>query len=198
MWTDAGRYGERAGRAALGRLLAAALLLAGAAPASALSTDSGEPILIEADRAERDDARRVTIYRGNVVIDQGSLRITGDTVTIHFDIRDDVAKIVSVGVPAHFRQLPDGETVHRKAWAKRIEYFNRQDLIVLLGDARYAKGGDRVQAERLVYDSLNARFKALAAIAEDAAEGAAGGGGASGKKPERVRIRIERKKDPGQ
>ena len=194
MWTGARRHGERPGRAALRRLLAAGLLLAGAAPAAALSTDSDEPIAIEADRAERDDTRRVTIYRGNVVIDQGSLRITGDTVTIHFDIRDDVAKIVSVGAPAHFRQLPDGETVHRKAWAERIEYFNRQDLIVLLGDARYAKGGDRVQAERLVYDSLNARFKALAAVAA----GAAGDGGASGKKPERVRIRIERKKDPAQ
>ena len=65
---------------------------------------------------------------------------------------------------------------------------------MLLGDARYAKGGDRVQAERLVYDSLNARFKALAAIAAPAAES----GGASEKKPERVRIRIERKKDPAQ
>ena len=194
MWTGAGRHGERTGRAAVRGLLAAGLALAGAAPAAALSTDSGEPIVIEADRAERDDVRRVTIYRGNVVIDQGSLRITGDTVTIHFDARDDVAKIVSVGAPAHFRQLPDGDTVHRKAWAKRIEYFNRQDLIVLLGDARYAKGGDRVQAERLVYDSLNARFKALAAVAADPPEG----GSAAEKKPERVRIRIERAKDPAQ
>ena len=195
MWTDAGRHGERAGRAALGRLLAAALLLAGAAPAAALSTDSGEPIAIEADRAERDDARRVTIYRGNVIIDQGSLRITGDTVTIHFDARGDVTKIVSVGAPAHFRQLPDGDTVHRKAWGKRIEYFNRQDLIVLLGDARYAKGGDEVRAGRLVYDALNARFKALADVAADPP---AAGGGAPEKEPERVRIRIERKKDPAQ
>ena len=194
MWTGARRHGERAGRAAVRRLLAAGLLLAGAAPAAALSTDSGEPIAIEADRAERDDARRVTIYRGNVIIDQGSLRITGDTVTIHFDARGDVTKIVSVGAPAHFRQLPDGDTVHRKAWGKRIEYFNRQDLIVLLGDARYAKGGDEVRAERLAYDALNARFKALADVAADAPAG----GGAPEKKPERVRIRIEREKDPAQ
>ena len=153
--------------------LLAALLLAGAAPAHALSTDSDQPISIVADAAEHDDATRITIYRGNVVIDQGSLQIT------------------ALGIPAHFRQLPDGDTDFRKAWAKQMEYFPEQDLIMLSGEAHYEKGGSRVQAARLVYDSLNARFKALT---DAAAASADEDDQPAGKKPERVRIQIKPKK----
>ena len=189
MWKDAARGHERIRRA--GCRLLAAVLLASVAPAHALSTDSEQPISILADQAEHDDATRITIYRGNVVIDQGSLHITGDTVTINFDARDEVTKITAAGAPAHFRQLPDGDTNHRKAWAKQMEYFPEQDLIMLSGDALYEKDGSRVQADRLVYDSRNSRFKALtdaagAPTSED--------GQATEKKPERVRIQIKPKK----
>ena len=189
MWTDATRSDETVRRA--GCWLVAAMLLASATPAHALSTDSDQPISILADRAEHDDATRITIYRGNVVIDQGNLHITGDTVTVNFDARDEVTKITAVGAPAHFRQLPDGDANHRKAWAKRMEYFPEQDLIMLFDEARYEKDGSRVQADRLVYDSRNARFKALTHAA-GAAPGA--DGQAVEKKPERVRIQIKPKK----
>ena len=189
MWTDADRGSERTRR--LKGWLVAALLLAGAVHARALSTDHEQPIAIQADRAEHDDARRTTIYRGNVVIDQGSLHITGDTVTIRFGAQDEVSKITAVGAPAHFRQLPDDETGHRKAWAKRMEYFPGQDLIALFGEARYETEGSRVQADRLVYDSRNSRFKALM----DAAEALSSEEDqTTGKKPDRVRIQIRPKK----
>ena len=188
MCTDA-RSNERTHR--LRCRLLAALLLASVTPAHALSTDSEQPISIVADAAEHDDATRITVYRGNVVIDQGSLHITGDTVTVNFDALDQVTKITSVGTPAHFRQLPDGDTNHRKAWAKQMEYFPEQDLIMLFGDARYEKDGSRVEADRLVYDSRNARFKALT---DTAGTPSGEDGQAAGKKPERVRIQIKPKK----
>ena len=195
MCTNAVPGSEHARRAA-SRLLAG-VLLASAAHVHALSTDSDQPITIQADRAEHDDAARTTIYHGGVVIDHGSLHILGDTVTIRFDGEDEVAKITAVGVPAHFRQLPDGDTSHRKAWAERMEYFPEQDLIVLLGEARYEKeDGSRVQADRLVYDLLNARFKALADDRSPASPAGDAGSGdrATGGKPGRVRIKIKAKK----
>ena len=190
MWTDTARSCELVRRA--GRRLVAAVLLASVAPAHALSTDSEQPISILADQAEHNDATRITIYRGNVVIDQGSLHITGDTVTINFDAQDEVTKITAIGVPAHFRQLPDGDANHRKAWAKQMEYFPEQDLIMLMGEALYEKDGSRVQADRLVYDSRNARFKALAGAAAGAPSGQ--DGQADVKKPDRVRIQIKPRK----
>ncbi len=189
MWTDARPGGER--RRRLRRRLVAALLLAGAVPLHALPTDSDQPIDIVADGAEHDGARRTTTYRGNVVIEQGSLHMTADTVVVLFDQHDRVAKITSIGAPVHFRQLPEGEAGHRKAWANRMEYFPEQDLINLSGEARYESGGSRVQAGRLEYDSLNARLRALAdATAPSSGEDAR----AAGKEPERVRIRIEPRK----
>ena len=176
--------------------LVAALLLAGTVAAHALSTDSDQPIEIAADGAEHDDARRITTYRGNVVIDQGSLHITGDTVTVIFDVNDQVTKITSAGAPAHFRQLPDGDTDHRKAWAKQMEYFPEQDLINLSGEAVYERDGSRVQADRLVYDSLNARFRALTDAGAQSSSGDSGGSGDAGSKPQRVRIQLKPTKNP--
>ena len=185
MCTDPARGSELARRAT--GWLVAGLLLASAAPARALSTDSGQPISIQADRAEHDDANRTTIYGGDVVIDQGSLRILGDTVTIRFDGRGEVVKMIAVGAPAHFRQRPDGDAGHRKAWARRMVYFPEQELMVLFEEARYEKGdGSQVQADRLAYDSHNARFKALTDTAD-------GGDRATDRKPGRVRIEIRPK-----
>ena len=182
MSTHAARHGDR-----LRRAVAALLLLAGTGHALALPGDSDQPISIAADRAEHDDARRITIYRGNVEIDQGSLHIFGDNVTIQFDGQDEVAKITVLGAPAHFRQLSGADASQRKAWAERMEYFPGQDLIMLLGEARYEKDGSHVRADRLVYDSRNARFKALTDTAGD-------GDRADAKAPERVRIEIKPKK----
>ena len=170
--------------------LVTGLMLAIAMPASALSTDSDQPIDIVADRAEHDDAKRITIYRGNVVIDQGSLHITGDTVTIQFDAQDEVAKMIAVGELAHFRQLADGETEYRKAWAKRMEYFPGHNLIALFDDARYEKEGSEITASRLVYDSFNARFKALTDDAQTSAESDSAG---TEEEPQRVRITLQPK-----
>ena len=186
MSTHAARHVDR-----LRRALAAVLLLAGSGHALALPGDSDQPISIAADRAEHDDARRITIYRGNVEVDQGSLHLTGDNVTIQFDGSDEVAKITVLGAPAHFRQSTGAGAGQRKAWAQRMEYFPGQDLIMLLGEARYEKDGSHVRADRLVYDSRNERFKALTDTASD-------GDRTDAKAPERVRIEIRPKKDASQ
>ena len=159
--------------------------------AGALSTDREQPIEIEADRAEVDDQRRVTIYRGDVVIIQGSLRITGDTVWIHYDERDDLTKMVSVGRQAHFHQLPDEEPEFRIAYADRLEYYKDRDLIVMLGNASYRQGQDKITANRIVYDSRLARMKADAWSPTRAPTTA---GTPEGARPGRIKIKIVPKK----
>jgi len=151
----------------LGRGVALAcwlLFSATSVPVNALTTDREKPIEIEADSAEEDGVKGVRIFRGDVIITQGTLRITGSQVTIHYDENDDFKKMVTLGKPARFRQLPDGkkdeEVNYQRASASRMEYYKQKDLIVLLGNAVYGQGGDRVAADRIEYDSKNSRMKA--------------------------------------
>ena len=157
----------------------------------ALSTDRGEPIVIEAQAAEADSRSKVTVYRGDVVITQGTLRITGDTVWIHYNDANAITKAVSVGKPAKFRQLPDNKKDYMTADAERMEYHADQDLIFLLGNARYGEGEDEITAQRIVYDSRKGSIKAGANPdgnqSSDSAKGESDGS-------DRVRITITPKK----
>jgi len=171
-----------------------ALLAACPAPALALATDREQPIEIEADSAEADDGKRVTIYRGDVVITQGTLRISGDQVTIHYDEGNDFTKMVTLGNPARFRQLPDGKTDedanYQQARASRMEYYKENDTIVLLGNAQYGQGGDQIAADRIDYDAKNSRMKARTMTASSKNKADA----KQQKKKGRVRITIQPKK----
>jgi lipopolysaccharide export system protein LptA len=126
----------------------------------ALSTDREEPIVIEAQAAEANNRTQITIYRGDVVITQGTLRITGDTVWIHYNNANAITKAVSEGKPAKFRQLTDGSKDYMTADAERMEYHAEQDLILLLGNARYGEGKDKITAPRIVYNSRQGRVQA--------------------------------------
>lgn len=143
----------------------ALLLTAFATGASALSSDRDQPINIEANQAEADDVRHVTVYRGDVLITQGSLKISGDLVTIHFDENQEMTKMVAQGKPATFVQKPDGNEPDQHAEAKTLEFYAHDDTIVLLGDALSWQGDNRIKAEKIVYDTRQGRIKADAAAA---------------------------------
>ena len=54
----------------------------GSVSAWALPNDQEQPIRIQADDAQLDDKNGVATYKGDVIITQGSMKITGNTVTI--------------------------------------------------------------------------------------------------------------------
>ena len=55
----------------------AALTAALAAPVLALSTDRDQAIEVHADRFDGDEVKQTAVYTGNVIVDQGSMQITG-------------------------------------------------------------------------------------------------------------------------
>lgn len=173
-------------------LLALSLL----APPSALAlpTDSEQPVKIEADWAEADEVRRITIYKGRVIVEQGTIRITGDVVTMYYNESSELNKLVSVGRPARFRQQVDAAGTMQRARGGRIEYLVPKDTMILLSNATLSEGGKKVSADRIVYDTLNGKLKAevnpqLAAKGE--------GAGAPKRPKGRVLITIEPEKKPG-
>lgn len=132
----------------------------------ALSTDKDQPIEIEADTAELDDQKGITIYRGNVVVVQGSIRMTGDTMTVYYNKDKDLDTVIMEGVPATYRQLPDDSKVYDEAEALRMEYYETKSLIVLIDQAVVKQEGLRFSGSRIDYDTLNSKIKAKGETSE--------------------------------
>ncbi len=167
---------NRGPRGALAAGLALASLTALAAtaspPAAAREGDRQQPAEIEADRAEIDRSEGVAHYYGDAVFTQGTLRVTGDQITIHAPAGQ-LERAEAEGEPATFRQETNaGRIVNARA--RRIDYANQAQRVTLIGDAEVVRGGERFQAHRIVYYTATDRVEAR--------------GGESGG---RVHIRIE-------
>ena len=128
--------------------------------ALALSTDRDQPVHIEADRGELDDVTGVTIYEGRVVVTQGSIKITGDRVVLHYDDQRDISRAEAVGKPATYQQLSDGESEPLQARALRMDYQVKDGVIDLYDDASVLQSGNSLFGNRITYDTLNERVKA--------------------------------------
>ena len=125
----------------------------GSAAAWALPSDRDQPIRIQADSAELDDKQGVAVYRGDVIITQGTLKITGDTVTITQTASGDIDVFTSVGNLAYYEQKPAVDKEIVKAYGKTIQYFASNERIVLIDQAKVIQEGNTFEGEKIVYDT---------------------------------------------
>ena len=121
--------------------------------AHALPSDSQQPIHVKADSAEMDDKRGVAIYRGDVIITQGTLKITGDTVTITLNNEGDIDVFTSVGKPAYYEQLPATDKEIVQAYDLTIQYFANTEKIIIQDQAKVIQQGNTFKGEKIVYDT---------------------------------------------
>lgn len=154
----------------------------------ALSTDKDQPIEIEADAAELDDQKGVTVYTGNVVVSQGSIRMTGDKMTVYYTKDNDLDTVIMLGQPATYKQLPDNSEIYDEAEALRMEFYNLKNLVVLIDNALVKQEGLRFSGNRIEYDTETSKIKARGAPDNTAADEEKPSG--SG----RVKITIQPKK----
>jgi len=107
---------------------------------NALPTDREQPLKISADSAIRDDALGETRYIGDVELQQGSLSIKADLLTINHS--DSTASVViAEGDPATLSQIPEANSAPVTAQARQIEYYRVEDKVVLRDDARIEQEG---------------------------------------------------------
>ncbi len=128
------------------------LLLLGIANdrAMALPDDRQQPIRIRADQAIRDEKLGTTVYSGNVIMDQGSLHIEADRVTI-YRLVEEADKIVAEGKPAHLQQRPEEGKGLMHARAGIIEYYKAEDRVHMRDDARIEQDGSTVRGNTIDY-----------------------------------------------
>lgn len=141
---------------------------------TALEADRGQPVYMEADGVEIDEKSGASVYQGNVILTQGSIRITAETVEIQQKAEGDKGRIEASGNPVTFSQeTDDGKTIRGRA--SQIEYDTDDELLVMIGDAELEQGKDTFSSDRIIYDRARAVVKA----------------GASAKGKQRVRMTIQ-------
>ncbi len=129
-------------------------------PTMALEGDDKQPVLIEADKVEVDEGKSTSLYIGHVQIDQGSMRLLADRVTVHHQKDRRIKYIIARGEPVFYKQLLDDNQGEMQAFAKRMDYDAVRDELILTGDALVIQGKDRIASDRIVYDRGNARVQA--------------------------------------
>lgn len=155
--------------------LAAVLALGASAPALALPEDRDQAIFIQSDRAERDERTGTTLYTGDVEIDQGSLHISAERVTIR-DSDEQVSEILATGKPAKMHQKPAPEREPVYARALTIQYDVAKEVLTLIEEASVTQEGTTVTGDRIEYFVREQRVKA------------SGGGASTGQ--DRVKVVI--------
>lgn len=124
------------------------LLCANAAVAS--SNDIQQPINIEADRAELDQHKQISIYTGNVILHQGGIEIRASTVKV-FTKEGKLQHISAEGNPVQYRQQRENEEdIH--GVSQRVEYETQPKHLLLLGKAELWQGKNHFSGERIEYD----------------------------------------------
>jgi lipopolysaccharide export system protein LptA len=127
--------------------------------------DRKKPMYLEADRAtvedvNRKEASRVTVFTGNVIITQGTMRINADKVIMKEDLNG-FKHATATGDLVSFRQKRDGLDEYVEGWSQRVEYDSKTDKIELFRQARLKRGSDEVQGDYISYDMNSEFFKVI-------------------------------------
>jgi len=127
------------------------LILLMAGPAYALSTDKEQPINIKADRLDIDEAKGISVYRGNVVLIQGSAKLYADVLRVYSNAQRELSHIEAMGKPAKFRQLMDETHEEVTGEALEIIYQVTKEYVVFKGSAYFWKCGDEFSGNEVEY-----------------------------------------------
>jgi lipopolysaccharide export system protein LptA len=107
---------------------------------------------IEADSVEIDDKKGLTVYRGNVDVRQGTLRVKGSTLVIE-KVNGEVKIVTVIGKPAAYRQRPDNKKQDVTAKARKLQLYPKRNLVRLERDARIVQEGNVYTGNIIEYDN---------------------------------------------
>lgn len=125
-----------------------------------LSSDREQPINIVANRAQVDNIRGIAIYEGDVIVTQGTIKITAQKLTLHFVNEQDIERVVAEGEPSTFKQTPDNKKGDINAKAMEMEYLANEDMLHLRKKAQLWQGKDYFSGEAISYNTQRGIIKA--------------------------------------
>lgn len=130
----------------------------------ALPDDAQKELQIDAASSDFDVKTRTMTHTGDVVLEQGSLKINADKIIYYGDqdpkAKARTSKIVAIGNPARFQQTPKLNESPVKAVANRLEYIIKAETLYLIDKASLDQDGSSLSGNRIEYDVKNALVKA--------------------------------------
>ena len=138
------------------RGLLACALAAACTLVQAEKADRDKPTQVEANRMSADDARRLNIFEGDVVVTKGTMRLSAERLVVRQDA-EGFQYATATGKPARFRQRQDPRPGEKEGiWidgeALRIELDDRNQKIELFDKARVNRGCDEVAGDYIAVD----------------------------------------------
>jgi lipopolysaccharide export system protein LptA len=155
------RRSERPLACSLAAVLAATLLAVHPG-AVAERADRDKPIHLEADRVTIDDAKKLSVFEGSVVLTQGTMTLRANRMNVREDAQG-FQHAVAYGDPAYFRQKRDDVDEYIEAWAQRMEYDGKAERLQLFDQARMKRGNDEVRGSYISYDQPTEFYRVVGA-----------------------------------
>lgn len=127
------------------------LLCCLASPALALPGDRDQPISVSADQATFNEKTGTAQYSGNILIQQGSMKITASELIVTTDAKGTVVTATARGTPAAFEQRPRADRGPAVAEALEVTYQAVDGVVVFNGKAKLHQDGASFQGARISY-----------------------------------------------
>lgn len=146
--------------------------------AMALPSDRNQQISLVADRATYNDKTGVTTYSGNVVIEQGTMKVQAGSIVAQLNQNKQMSVITATGSPAKFQQQLETNRGVARGEAQKIVYNAETGIINLIGNAYLYQDGASIRSSTLKYSMNKGDIEA------------SGASGAGNKDNKRVQIII--------
>lgn len=150
--------------------LVLSVALLAAQPAFAERADRDKPMLLEANRISIDDAKKIQILEGDVVITKGTMTLKAARIVVTED-KYGFQKGTAFGGKdglARFRQKREGKEEYMEGEAERIEYNSNSEIAELFHRAWVKSGEDQVKGDYIWYDAISEKYLVTAGETRDA------------------------------
>ena len=122
--------------------------------------DEEQPVHISANSLDAQEKKGISIYKGNVIVTQGSLTLKGDVITVKHP-NNQLQTVKSTGQPASFKRFSQADQAWLKGQANTIEYDALHKTVLLVGNAQVEQPGEHlIKGPRLFYDMTNQTLQA--------------------------------------
>ncbi len=130
---------------------------------SAEKADRTKPIKIEAASNTLDQSTNLLTLEGDVILEQGTMRITADRMIVKRDAQEYIFAqlFAKAGGQIVFREKREGVNDYMEGSADRAEFDDKANTVKLFSRAKLKNGTDELTGEYIYYNSLTDVIQAL-------------------------------------